>query len=74
MPNGIREKRPFLDVAYDARAFRFQIDILLLPLVRGLRHNQETASLRSWAYGIICDMHPLYEKANAASADVYVLS
>ena len=32
VPNGTRENRPFLDVAYDARAFRFQIDILFLSI------------------------------------------
>ena len=59
MPNGIREKRPKGDVATTD------------SLPRILRHNRLSVCLRSRAYDIICDMHPLYEKANAASADVY---
>ena len=52
----------------DLRRFgRFGTQVALQRRVLRLLQNCKTASLRSWTYGIICDMHPLYEKANAAS-------
>ena len=61
-----RNKRPFFDPAYDACAIEFRLILNFLSLMRRLRRNRKTASLRSVAMSLVRSIRTFEDYAGDA--------